>query len=160
MKREADIQVDDDQKNKRLKSYESELLRNRLYLAKRKNSTNTNREIHGEIKSWTFFNNYAFRYDAAMSFRNISLLSIGEMDSQCNFCGAMKFKREWPSMCCANGKVKIEPFRDPPNYLKNLLDGNHTFSKHFLTNIRTYNNAFSFTSFGTSVKCSIMFNYE
>lgn len=151
MKRKIDSQMDDEQKNKRLKSYESELLRNRLYLQRRNNSTMSIVDTNLEVKNWTFFNNLAFRYDPTMSFENIPLLQIGEMDNKCNQCGAMKFRREWPSLCCANRKVRIEPCQNPPQYLKNLLDGHHTLSKHFLTNIRSYNNAFSFTSFGTSV---------
>ena len=35
--------------------------------------------------------------------------TIGKMDSVCQFCGALKFKKETGSTCCNNGKVSLDP---------------------------------------------------
>lgn len=44
--------------------------------------------------------------------------------------------------------MNLPLFEDPPEPLKSLLLGEHTHSKHFLDNIRAFNNAFQMTSFG------------
>lgn len=151
MKRSSDS---DDSMAKRLKAYENSLESNRLYMRRKRNSGSCtiNKITKGEqVKNWSFFYNLAFDYNPQMSFNNISLLQCGEMNIHCRYCGAVKFKKEPPGICCANGKFKLESFRNPPDYLRKLLDGNDEYSKHFMTNIRSYNNAFSFTSFGSSV---------
>ena len=51
-------------------------------------------------------------------------------------------------MCCKNGRVSLPPLRTLPDCLAELLDGATEDSRHFLENIRRYNNAFSMTSFG------------
>lgn len=60
----------------------------------------------------------------------------------------MKWQKETNGMCCSSGKVHIEVLQNPPEMLKKLLNGDHPQSKHFLDNIRSYNNAFQMTSFG------------
>ena len=53
--------------------------------------------------------------------------------------------------CISNlGKVKLDVLVEPPEPLKSLLNGTHTKSVHFLNNIRQYNSAFAFTSFGVT----------
>jgi hypothetical protein len=52
-------------------------------------------------------------------------------------------------MCCANGKVRLEPLSEQlPPFLRNLLFGENSDSEHFLSNIREYNSCFQLTSFG------------
>ncbi|WVZ93288.1 hypothetical protein U9M48_039282 [Paspalum notatum var. saurae] len=56
------------------------------------------------------------------------------------------------SNCCKNGKIKIPKFRDPPIYLKNLLNPmGGKKSRHFLQKIRQYNSMFAFTSMGGNI---------
>ena len=50
-------------------------------------------------------------------------------------------------MCCSAGKVHLPALTNLPEPLKSLLDGAHPHSKHFLENIRSYNNCFQMTSF-------------
>ena len=52
------------------------------------------------------------------------------------------------SLCCCNGRVKLDPLGTPPEPLKTLYLGETTSSKHFLQHIRKYNCAFSMTSLG------------
>ncbi|GFW26455.1 uncharacterized protein TNCV_1163921 [Trichonephila clavipes] len=54
-------------------------------------------------------------------------------------------------MCCAVGKIKLHPFREPPEPLKTWLAGYTTESKNFLSNIRKYNSCFQMTSFGAEI---------
>lgn len=85
----------------------------------------------------------ALRYNAA---EPPTSCNIGCMTDICAHCSAKKFHGETPRICCAGGKVNLEAFPPPPPFLKNLLDGSDRKSKHFLQQIRQYNNAFSMTS--------------
>src|SRR6266498_5206036 len=56
------------------------------------------------------------------------------------------------SNCCKNGKIKIPKFREPPAYLKNLLNPKgDKICRHFLQKIRQYNSMFAFTSMGGNI---------
>lgn len=72
---------------------------------------------------------------------------MGDMREICNFCDALKCRKETNGMCCSNGK-NVFSNQDPPHLVKSLLNGGHPQSKHFLDNIRLYNSAFQMTSFG------------
>jgi CRISPR/Cas system-associated exonuclease Cas4 (RecB family) len=51
-------------------------------------------------------------------------------------------------MCCKQGKIKLPPLKEPPQYLKRLLTGEGKDSTNFRENIRSYNSMFAFTSMG------------
>ncbi|VFQ69529.1 unnamed protein product [Cuscuta campestris] len=55
------------------------------------------------------------------------------------------------SLCCKQGKIKLAPVKQPPMPLKDLLIGTDVESKHFQTNIHSYNCMFSFTSLGGKI---------
>jgi hypothetical protein len=56
------------------------------------------------------------------------------------------------SNCCKYGKIRIPPFKDPPQFLARLLDyKGDSLSKHFLQKIRQYNSMFAFTSMGGNI---------
>lgn len=141
--------------NNRMDTYKNILLNNNLVKLKQTSNSNLNSIVKVLDRSykinWTFFSNMAFNYDSKMCYDNIELLKIGDMNVVCKHCNARKFKRESDGLCCANGKVKLEKFHEPPMVLRMLLNKQHKDSSNFLTNIRRYNNAFSFTSFGTTV---------
>ena len=78
---------------------------------------------------------------------------------RCEHCNALlwyeerlrpKVKTKKPAfgMCCKQGKIRLPPRKNPPNYLDNLLNGEGEDSKNFRENIRSYNSMFSFTSTG------------
>lgn len=82
---------------------------------------------------------------------------LGRMDIKCSFCGAMHWIKEKTSgtivnpvfeSCCKGGKVDIPRLQSPPQLLRDLYTGVHEKSTHFLNNLRQYNSAFAFTSFG------------
>ncbi|KAL8592527.1 hypothetical protein ACOMHN_030212 [Nucella lapillus] len=92
----------------------------------------------------------AFHYDYNIDYETNTKVAIGKMDQVCTHCGALKWKRETPGMCCAGGKVRLPPFGIPPVPLKSLLTGTSPDSKNFLDNLRNYNNCFQMTSFGVT----------
>jgi hypothetical protein len=55
------------------------------------------------------------------------------------------------SLCCMKGKITLPFMIDPPDLLKNLFSGIDPRSNHFLSNIRSYNNMFAFTSMGGKI---------
>ena len=82
-------------------------------------------------------------YDPNIDYKNE--VYLGPLDKICKYCYALKWKDESLSMCCQQGKVKLAEIIAPPEPLLSLLSGQHPNSKHFLKNIRKYNNAFQMT---------------
>ena len=88
-------------------------------------------------------------------------IDIGDCDYVCEYCNAMfwyserikrKCHRHKPryNKCCAGGQVLLQQEPDPPMYIKDIFK-----DKHFLDNIRAYNQMFSMTSFGAEIDDSI-----
>nr|XP_036218826.1 uncharacterized protein LOC118680925 [Bactrocera oleae] len=73
------------------------------------------------------------------------------MTTICRYCNALNFKRETAGLCCASGKVKLDPLLTPPEPLRPLFDGSDPDSSHFLQHILEYNNCFRMTSFGANI---------
>ena len=76
----------------------------------------------------------------------------------CVHCNANHFaaekvahKKNSFSDCCSHGEVALDPLPDPPEILRNLFNGTHEKSKHFLRRIRCYNNSFAFASFNANL---------
>src|SRR5277367_2345008 len=90
----------------------------------------------------------AFTYDISLHYEDNPKLNIGGMTVICRYCGARKWENEAVGICCSAGKVHRPALTNLPEPLKSLLDGAHPHSKHFLENIRCYNNCFQMTSFG------------
>ena len=88
------------------------------------------------------YTSVALEYDP-QSFQTEACL--GEMRHVCA-CSAVRFSGEPPSICCSNGQVRLQQFPLPPEYLRQLYDGHHPHSQHFLQNIRKYNCVFQMTS--------------
>lgn len=86
-------------------------------------------------------------YDPSISYKENRIALIGSISVVCEHRMALKFKDESKGMCCLQGKVKLEEVLLPPEPLHSLLTGDHPKSKHFMRNIRRYNNAFQMTSF-------------
>ncbi|PWA59118.1 helitron helicase-like domain-containing protein [Artemisia annua] len=88
-------------------------------------------------------------------------IDIGDCDYMCHHCIAIFWygertgttSRSQPikySKCCAGGQVRLQKEMEPPMYFKQLLK-----DKHFLDNIRAYNQMFSMTSFGAHIDDSV-----
>ena len=87
-----------------------------------------------------------FDYQPNVDLSSYKDLTIGAMDTVCQHCGAKKWKKETPGLCCNNGKISLPEIKAPPP-LKDLVKGETSASKTFLKNPRSYNSAFQFTSF-------------
>ncbi len=68
------------------------------------------------------------------------------MEHECEYCGALKFKKENSRMCCLQGKVKLPFFPEPPEILKKLWLGEGKESEVFRNNARVLNNAICLSS--------------
>ena len=79
------------------------------------------------------------------------------MDLRCRYCNALYFNAERSgnnkifTNCCMRGKYVFDFSFDIPDLIKNLLIDGHGDSKHFRENIRQFNSALGFASFGASV---------
>ncbi|XP_028766672.1 uncharacterized protein LOC114724484 [Neltuma alba] len=87
----------------------------------------------------------------------------GDPSHKCKHCGAWLWYNERVktdkkrnanmfNLCCLGGKVQLPAMKAPPQALFNLFfDKTSVQSKSFYSNIRQYNNMFSFTSMGGKV---------
>ena len=72
--------------------------------------------------------------------------TIGAMDTICPFCSALKWKGESSSTCCNGGKVQLDKFPEPPNYIKQLWKDKTPEARLFRENSRSFNNALCLSS--------------
>ena len=85
--------------------------------------------------------------------KNIAQHYLGEMNNECLICKALYFKCEMTTKkvftkCCSAGATTLNFDFTVPELVQNLLTMKHQYSKHFRENIRQYNSALSFASFG------------
>ncbi|KAK5809422.1 hypothetical protein F5H01DRAFT_280754, partial [Linnemannia elongata] len=87
--------------------------------------------------------------------------TLGRMNVACSHCGALHWIEERLrraivnprfSRCCLQGKVNMPAIEPPPAELQDLFRGDTPLSRRFLAQIRIFNNAFAFASFGTSTR--------
>ena len=89
---------------------------------------------------------------------------LGEPKYKCKHCNAIFWYNERNQRqsqrnreivytnCCKNGKIRIPPYRNPPDFLSRLINNrDDPLSRHFLQKIRQYNSLFSFTSMGANI---------
>jgi hypothetical protein len=57
------------------------------------------------------------RTNRAPVVREITYNNIGIRSKECNFCDAKLYEDEDSSLCCASGKVKLNPITPPPAQL-------------------------------------------
>ncbi|KAI8430404.1 hypothetical protein MSG28_000687 [Choristoneura fumiferana] len=53
--------------------------------------------------------------------------NIGRMTELYRFCNTLKWNGEANGMCCSAGKIRLDPILEPPEPLKSLLTGEHSF---------------------------------
>ena len=80
----------------------------------------------------------------------VARYTIGQMNIACNFCQALRFPQESMN-CCHNGKVTLAPLAPYPEAFHSLLTRNDDQAKNFRQNIRNYNSAMAFASFGANL---------
>nr|XP_047131698.1 uncharacterized protein LOC105846777 [Hydra vulgaris] len=75
---------------------------------------------------------------------------LGEMNHNCQYCGAKKFLNETHFLCCHSGKVVLPPLSPYPPLMVDLMTGNHVYralNQNFFKHIRNYNACLSFALF-------------
>lgn len=88
----------------------------------------------------------------AIELDNDAFYDVGLLNVKCDYCGALSFECEKDLSrniflkCCNGGKIQLDNPRPIPTLFQELLRFEHTNSKHFMSNIRSYNNALSFAS--------------
>ncbi|MDK1801146.1 hypothetical protein LRR74_28675, partial [Klebsiella pneumoniae] len=87
-------------------------------------------------------------YQPEIDYECDKLVAIGNMSQKCQWCNALKWKDETPGLCCGSGKVQLNSLSKPPEPLHSLLMDLHPDHKHFMANVRKYNNCFQMSSFG------------
>jgi hypothetical protein len=141
-----------------------------FHIKKRKQNNETHREtnISKKICSQIISNqgmvSYTPEYIQHLKDSYIKRSYLGEPNYKCEYRGAIFWYNERNQTesrrkrqiiytnCCKNGKIKIPPYKDPPEFLSRLInDRQSRESKHFLQRIRQYNSLFSFTSMGANI---------
>lgn len=63
------------------------------------------------------------------------------------------FKPRFPkfTMCCAQGRIVVPPYEDPPQPLYDLFHKKDPRSHFFTENLRAFNSMFAFTSMGGKI---------
>ena len=91
----------------------------------------------------------------------------GDPVHMCEYCSALLWYNERIERykdrdglqfapCCSNGKIKVPLLKKPPPLFRSLFFNKNTNdSRNFLSNIRAYNNMFSFTSMGGKIDTTI-----
>lgn len=88
-------------------------------------------------------------------------MRFGRCDKVCQHCNALFWLEERRTgtptsaapqyqRCCAGGRVVLRTYAEYPEYIMNLYS-----DRHFMDNIRAYNQMFAMTSFGATVDNSI-----
>ena len=76
------------------------------------------------------------------------MTDVSGLSVECTHCGALKFEGETEFFCYMKSNVQLKSFPQPQPLLQHLHEGVDSDGKHFLADIRRYNNAFQMTSFG------------
>ncbi|XP_060881727.1 uncharacterized protein LOC132953221 [Metopolophium dirhodum] len=118
----------------------------RKRVVRRERQTN-NDDVVNDRGSWSRKDYSAMNYVLTVDYKNDPSVFIGNPTIVCQFCSALRWKDECKTLCCSNGKLKLDDIIIPPEPLNSLLNGSHTKHKQFTREIRSYNNAFQMTSF-------------
>ncbi|KAL3639561.1 hypothetical protein CASFOL_017468 [Castilleja foliolosa] len=87
---------------------------------------------------------------------------LGDASYECRFCRAAfwldercvskgSYTHPYYNGCCQGGNVDLPRLVEPPAFLRDLLHGKSSASKHFQENIRSYNSMFCLTSMGGKI---------
>ncbi|GKC45331.1 hypothetical protein Tco_1063053, partial [Tanacetum coccineum] len=93
--------------------------------------------------------------------RSYTYVDLGDSTQRCRYCGASFWygerlkgrshgQRVEYHLCCSEWMIYMQHPPEPPEYIKQLFQ-----NKHFMENIRAYNQMFAMTSFGAKIDESI-----
>ena len=72
--------------------------------------------------------------------------NVGAMDRLCALCGAARWDGERASLCCAGGKVHLEPLPGPPHVLRHFWTEDSVEARTFRQYARQLNSALALSS--------------
>ena len=79
------------------------------------------------------------------SFR-VNVNNLDKMTNICQFCQAVRFKKETGGVCCLKGKVRLARFSAPPMVFLELWFKDNLKANVFRNNSRAFNNGLCFSS--------------
>ena len=79
------------------------------------------------------------------SFR-VNVNNLDKMTNICQFCQAVRFKKETDGVCCLKGKVRLARFSTPPMVFLELWFKDNLKANVFRNNSRAFNNGLCFSS--------------
>ena len=79
------------------------------------------------------------------SFR-VNVNNLDKMTNICQFCQAVRFKKETDGVCCLKGKVRLARFSAPPMVFLELWFKDNLKANVFRNNSRAFNNGLCFSS--------------
>ena len=100
------------EENRRLQRQRTEYYNNNVHKNKNEIATMMQEILNGDI------------YIAPLHESNES---IGEMEHECQYCGALKFKTKNSRMCCLEGKVNLPSYLEHPEILKDYRKKSEVF---------------------------------
>ena len=80
----------------------------------------------------------------------VAVDSIGAMDRECARCGALRWRCERDSLCCAGGTVALDPLPAPPPLLRRLWTDDGVEARTFRKFARHLNSALALSSLSAS----------
>ncbi|EGN96558.1 hypothetical protein SERLA73DRAFT_75453 [Serpula lacrymans var. lacrymans S7.3] len=91
--------------------------------------------------------------------------TLRNMEVECRNCGALHWDTERLTsssrihpkfgVCCLQGQVRLDPFQEAPAALHCLFRGVDITAHEFRDKVRSYNNAFAFTSLGVKIDYAV-----
>ncbi|CAN0871853.1 ATP-dependent DNA helicase PIF1 [Linum grandiflorum] len=130
--------------------------------------TQTTNSVAVESLDQPTLSNRTILYTEGDFFPETEIHYLGVPSLKCQFCGAYFWAAEKLvgasrvnnpvyGICCQHGGVNVPLLQETPSYLDSLLAlSDDQSSKHFRTHCRSYNAAFSFTSFGAKIDSRIL----
>ena len=76
----------------------------------------------------------------------VKVNNLKKMDNRCQYCQAVRFKKETGVVCCLNGKVRLSRFSTPPTVFLLLWYQDNIKANVFRKNSRVFNNGLCFSS--------------
>jgi len=87
----------------------------------RKERQSNNDEVVNDRCSWSRKDYSAMNYELTVFYGNTPSVFIGNPTIVCQFFSALRWKDECKTLCCSNGKVKLDVIIIPPEPFKYIF---------------------------------------
>lgn len=110
---------------------------------------NPGRWVESLVQCWKV--NRKGKAHSVLAYEADSTVTLGTMSHKFQYCSALKWSEEAPSMCCSAGKLQLPPFCRVSLQPGNVQPPKHI---HFMDRAGKYNGWFNMTSFAAHVNMS------